>query len=190
MACLMMSPVGADREDRRPGSGRFWCVLAMRWAGVAGRSLLPTCLLGFGRKIHRPRRRLGCVIAARWGRAESLGYPHASLVGTDRKRARLIRSRTGPARFSRRAWRSLPAAAPRPGKPGSVAGRAVMAGNSGSTSRGCWRPSETGDNRTSVALAGPDLGPNRDRRCPLHFSQRLRALSAEWTPALYLAVPV
>jgi len=37
------------------------------------------------------------------------------LVGTDRKRARPARSRTVPARFSRRAWRSLPAAAPRPG---------------------------------------------------------------------------
>jgi len=39
------------------------------------------------------------------------------------------------------------------------------------------------------ALAATDLAPNRDDRRPLHFSLRLRALSAEWTPALYLAVP-
>ena len=69
-----------------------------------------------------------------------------------------------------------------------------MPGNSGNEGRGRWSPPRRAENRTSRERSEPPSvrrrRQNRDRRRPLYFSQRLRALSAEWTPALYLAVPV
>jgi hypothetical protein len=45
--------------------------------------------------------------------------------------------------------------------------------------------------KSNQPAASPDnRGWNGDPWRPLYFSQRLRALSAEWTPALYLAVPI
>ena len=44
--------------------------------------------------------------------------------------------------------------------------------------------------RATQGPAPAPTGANQDPGRPLYFFKRPRALSAEWTPALYLAVPV
>jgi len=75
----------------------------------------------------------------------------------------------------------------------SAQGSAGHAGELGQRRPGLLAAADTGG---TVEPATREIGSgdrrgrsNRDRRHPLHFSQRLQALSAEWTPALYLAVP-
>jgi len=76
----------------------------------------------------------------------------------------------------------------------SAQGSAGHAGELGQRRPGLLAAADTGG---TVEPATREIGSgdrrgrsNRDRRHPLHFSQRLQALSAEWTPALYLAVPI
>lgn len=100
----------------------------------------------------------------------------------------------GPAGFSQRArWVLPPGARPRSkvGVPCKSARHAGQLGQRGSRLLGPHRADGKVEPAAREIGSGARQGrSNRDRCHPLHFSQRLRAFSAEWTPALYLAVPV
>ena len=122
-----------------------------------------------------------------------LDHPSACVPCRNRpEKGELTRNRTICRVLAASAVSVAPGARPRP-KGRLHAKSRVMPDNSGNAGLGCWpRPMPAEEAKPATREIGSHARrrrSNRDRRHPLHFSQRLQALSAEWTPALYLAVP-